>query len=558
MAEDKLEFDYIIVGAGSAGCVLANRLSEDPAARVLLLEAGGRDSYVWIHMPLAMRPVSRRPQLNWGYDTEPEPNCHGRRIPIPRGRVLGGTSSINAMIYARGHPQDYDQWRQMGLGGWGYDDLLPLFKRSERSWRGETEFHGGVGPLRTSPQKVQSPIYDMFAAAGEKLGFPKIDDYNGANSEGIARPDFTIGDGRRASTARSFLRPAMDRANLTIETHAQASRVIIKRGRAIGIEFRQNGQVRTTSASREVILSGGTYNSPHLLMLSGIGPAAALREHGIQTIVDRPAVGQNLQDHVNTFVTFNCGKPVSFDSEMRFDRMTRAVFRWLTVKTGRAASLPIQCVGFLRTRPESERPDIELLVSPVGPDAHLWFPGVRRPLGHRYSSRIAVLHPKSRGRVTLRSADPADKPLILWNLFDDPTDLETLREGVKAVRRIIATEPLASVIADEVRPGPGVDTDAKIDEFLRRHCETAHHPAGTCRMGSDDDAVVDAGLRVRGIDGLRVADCSIMPDVVGSNTNAPTIMIAEKASDMIKASASGTPMNRDAGGSRTRVNDDET
>ena len=527
-------YDYIIVGAGSAGCVLANRLSEVPEARILLLEAGGRDSYPWIHMPIAMRPVSRRRQLSWGYDTEPEPHCHGRRIPFPRGRVLGGTSSINAMIYARGHPLDYDQWRQMGLTGWGYADVLPAFKRSERSWRGETEFHGGDGPLKTSPPTNPSTLYGMFAEAGEKLGFARIDDNNGAEPEGIAPPEFTIGDGRRASTARTFLGPAMGRANLTVETHAQASRVVIEQGRATGVEFRQNGNVRTAMAAREVILSGGTYNSPQLLMLSGVGPAEALREHGIDGIVDRPAVGQNLQEHVNTFVTFNCNQPVSFDPELRFDRMTRSVARWLAFKTGHAASLPLQCVGFIRTRPESERPDIELLVSPVAPDANLWFPGVRKPLGHRISSRIAVLHPRSRGRVTLRSADPTDAPRVLWNLFDDPADLETLRDGVKTVRRIFATEPLSSVIADEVRPGPGVDSDAEIDEFLRRHCETAHHPAGTCCMGADDGAVVDGELRVRGIDGLRVADCSIMPDVVGSNTNAPTIMIAEKASEMIK------------------------
>ena len=532
-----MEFDYIIVGAGSAGCVLANRLSEDPDTRVLLLEAGGRDRYPWIHMPLAMRPVSQRPQLNWGYETEPEPHCHGRRIPIARGKVLGGTSSINAMVYARGHPRDYDQWRQMGLAGWGYDDVLPFFKRSERSWRGETEFHGGNGLLKTSPPTIESPLHDLFAEAGEKLGFPRIDDYNGATPEGIAPPEFTIGDGRRASTARAFLHPAMARPNLTVETHAPAGRVIIERGRATGIEFRQNGEARTATASREVILSGGTYNSPQLLMLSGIGPAEALREHGITTIVDRPSVGENLQEHVNTFITFNCSRPVSFDKHMRLDRMTRSVIRWLAVKTGRAASLPMQCTCFLRVQPESERPDIELLVSPVGPDANLWFPGVRAPLGHRYSSRIAVLHPRSRGRVSLRSADPADPPRVLWNLFDDPADLVTLREGVKTVRRIFATEPLSSVIADEVRPGPGVDSDAEIEAFLRHNCETAHHPAGTCRMGADDDAVVDAELRVNGVEGLRVADCSIMPDVVGSNTNAPTIMIAEKASEMIRSAA---------------------
>ena len=369
------------------------------------------------------------------------------------------------------------------------------------------------------------------------MGFPKIDDYNGAEPEGIAPPEFTIGDGRRASTARSFLQPAMNRPNLTVETHAQASRVLIEQGRAAGIEFRQRGALRTVRAGREVILSGGTYNSPQLLMLSGIGPAEELRAHDIDVALDRPSVGRNLQEHVNTFATFNCSQPLSFDPEMRLDRLTRSVGRWLAFKSGPAASLPLQCACFIRTQPESERPDIELLVSPVAPNANIWFPGIRKPTGHRYSSRIAVLHPRSRGKLTLRSADPADRPRIFWNLFDDPADLTTLRDGVKAVRDIFATEPVASVIADEVRPGPEVKTDAEIEEFLRRNCETAHHPAGTCRMGADDDAVVDGQLRVRGVEGLRIADCSVMPDVVGSNTNAPTIMIAEKAADYIKAAA---------------------
>ena len=532
-----MEYDYIIVGAGSAGCVLANRLSEDADARVLLIEAGRRDRYPWIHMPLAMPGVSRRPQLNWGYETEPEPHCYGRRIPFPRGKVLGGTSSINAMVYARGHPLDYDQWRQMGLAGWGYDDVLPYFKRSEGSWRGKSEFHGADGPLKTSPPGIQSPLYDMFAEAAGKLGFPRIDDYNGAQAEGIAPTEYTIAGGRRSSTARVFLRPALRRPNLSVVTEAHAHCVVFEQGRAAGLTYRHHGEVKTARALREVILSGGTYNSPQLLMLSGIGPADILRDQGIATVADRREVGRNLQEHVNTFVTFNCSKPVSFDPQMRFDRMTRAVTRWLAVKTGNAAGLPIQCTSFIRTQPESERPDIELLVSSVGPDAHLWFPVVRKPLGHRFSSRIAVLHPRSRGHVSLRSSDPAAPPRVRWNLFDNPADLATLRDGVKTVRRIFATEPLASVIADEVRPGPGFDTDDEIEEFLRRHCETAQHPAGTCRMGADEDSVVDGELKVRGVDGLRVADCSVMPALVGSNTNAPTIMIAEKAADMIKAAA---------------------
>jgi choline dehydrogenase len=527
-------YDYIIVGAGSAGCVLANRLSEDHGAKVLLLEAGGKDWHPYIHMPLAMRRLSPHRRINWDLTTEPEPHCGNRRIDIPRGKVLGGTSSINAMIYARGHPTDYDEWRQMGLKGWSYADVLPYFKRSENNWRGDSTYHGASGPLRVSRSGRVGPLYELFAGAAETLGFQRSADYNGREPEGVAAPDFTIGHGRRYSTARAFLRPAMRRANLRVETRALVYRVLVRNGRAVGVEYQQRGQRCTAHADREVILSGGTYNSPQLLMLSGIGPAGALTALGIAPVLDRPSVGENLQEHVNAVITFDLNQPLSTVNELRWDRLAISVLQWAALGSGSVANMPTQCVCFLRTRKESERPDIELLVSPLSPDAGIWFPGIRKPVSHRFSSRIAVLHPRSRGRVTLRSADPTDPPRISWNLLDDPYDLDTLRGGLKTVRAIFAAEPLSGIVAREVSPGRRYSGDAELDQWIRNNCQTASHPAGTCRMGAGDDAVVDEELCVKGIAGLRVADCSIMPNVVGSNTNAPTIMIAEKAADCIR------------------------
>ncbi len=321
-------YDYIIVGAGSAGCVLANRLSEDQGARVLLLEAGGRDWNPYIHMPLGMRRLAPHPALNWDLVTEPEPNCHNREIFVPRGKVLGGTSSINAMIYARGHPLDYDQWRQAGLTGWGYGDVLPYFKRAENNWRGEDAYHGGSGPLRVSRGTRQNPLWGLFTTSAAKAGFKTTADYNGAEPEGIGPPDFTIGGGWRNSTARAFLRPAMGRSNLTVETRALAHRVIVKSGRAVGVEYRRNGATVTAEAAREVVLAGGTYNSPQLLMLSGIGPADELRALGIAPVLDRPSVGQNLQEHANCVVTFTLSEPLSIVDELRWDRLTASVLRW--------------------------------------------------------------------------------------------------------------------------------------------------------------------------------------------------------------------------------------
>ncbi len=524
-------YDYIIVGAGSAGCVLANRLSADRNAKVLLLEAGGRDWHPYIHMPLAMLRISRHHSVNWPYVTEPEPHCNNREIVIPRGKVLGGSSSINAMIYARGHPADYDEWRQMGLKGWGYADVLPYFRRSENSWRGASEYHGASGLLTVSRGVKKSPLHALFSEAAGKLGFPTTDDYNGEKPEGIAFPDFTIGNGRRYSTARAFLRPAIRRPNLTVKTRALAQRVLIGKGRAIGVEYDRNGELCRAHAAREVVLSGGTYNSPQLLLLSGIGPADELKALGIAPVLDRPSVGRNLHDHVNAVITFDMSEPLSLIDGLRWDRLALSVAQWAVFGSGYVGSMPLQCVSFLRTRVESERPDIELLVSPIAPDATIWFPGIKKPIAHRFSSRVAVLHPRSRGRLTLRSADPTDRPRILWNLLDDPYDLDTLRGGLNAVRAIFAEAPLKSLVAAEVSPGPNFLEQAALDGWIRNNCATASHPAGTCRMGADTEAVVDEELRVNGIAGLRVADCSRLPSVTGCNTNAPTIMIAEKAAE---------------------------
>jgi choline dehydrogenase len=530
--EDAGTYDYIVVGAGSAGCVLANRLSADPANKVLLLEAGGRDNHFFFLIPLAMRFVSRDPKFLWGFKTDPEPNANNREIPLPRGKVLGGSSSINAMIYARGHPLDYDQWRQTGLTGWGYKDVLPYFKRSEGSWRGDDEHHNSAGELKVTKPTLDGRYHAMFAEAAGKAGIPETTDYNGTEAEGICPPDRTIGGGRRSSTSRMFLRPAENRPNLTIETGALAHRVVVQNGRAAGVEFGQDGASKTARANKEVVLSGGSYNSPQLLLLSGIGPADELRQVGVDVVADRPSVGKNLHDHVNTVVHFNMAKPDSLTSMLRADQVALNALRYQLTRTGPMANFPSSSVAFIRVMETSERPDIELIVNPIWQDANIWFPGFRRE-PHRFSTRCAVLHPRSRGYVRLRSADPVDKPRIFWNLFDDPHDLATLREGVKTIREIFRQSPIKELGPAEFSPGPGHEDDASLEEWLRENCLTAQHPAGSCRMGADEDAVVDEQLRVRGVDGLRVADCSVMPDVIGGNTNAPTIMIAEKAAAMM-------------------------
>ena len=526
-------FDFIIVGAGSAGCVLANRLSADPGNRVLLLEAGGPDNRPLMAMPLAWRDTFMDPVVSWGFMSEPEPYLDGRQIPAPRGKVLGGCSSVNGMMYQRGHAVDYDHWRQLGLSGWSYAEVLPYFKKSENSWRGEGAYHGAGGELTVSPHRTEKVIYPKLMQTAEQLGFRRLDDFHGAEAEGFSTPEFTVHQGRRGSTAARFLHPVRGRPNLKVETGALTHRVLLEKGRAIGVEFEQGGQVRRALADREVILSGGAFNSPQLLLLSGVGPADELAEVGIKAVHDLRGVGKNLQDHASVGSVWKARGEIAFDSRLRFDRLMLSVLQWRLFGTGDVAGLPVSAQGFYRTRPELEWPDVQFLIIPVSMMAQPWFPGWRKGVGHVLAAANVLLRPESRGEVTLRSADPRDKPKIQFNLLQAQADRDTFRRMVRFARRFFETEPARSLVEGQVLPGPDVQTDEDIDAFVRASVGTAMHPTSTCAMGNGPDAVLDEACRVRGLEGLRVVDASSMPTIVGGNTNAPVIMVAEKVADMI-------------------------
>lgn len=523
-------FDYIVVGAGSAGCVLANRLSEG-ADSVLLIEAGGPDASWLFRMPLGFMMTAANPTYDWGYASEPDAKLGGRSLPVPRGRVQGGCSSVNGMIYMRGHSRDYDGWRQMGASGWGYADVLPYFRRMETSWRGAGRYHGGDGPLAVTPVRGDHLLTEPIRQSVVAAGFAESDDLSGAQQEGFAPCEVTVdARGRRASTAAAYLRPALKRPNLTVLSNAQVTRVLIEDGRAVGVEYVREGQRAEVRAGKEVILSGGAYNSPQLLMLSGIGPAEQLAAHGIEVVADLPGVGRDLSEHPLVYMTFAaCG---SFLSALRSDRAARSVLRWALTGKGPFASQITSGVLMLRTRPELERPDIQLVFLPVRLDAKLW-----HPFGKRQKDVLSVmvmqLHPESRGTVTLRSADPFVKPRIGLNLLSTPGDFADIRGGIAAVRRIFAQPPLSEMIEGEIAPG----ADADLNDFIRHNLKITQHPTGTCPMGEDPGAVVDSALRVRGVAGLRVVDASVMPSVPGANINAAVIMIAERASDLIRGIA---------------------
>ena len=526
-------YDYIIIGAGSSGCVLADRLSADPTNRVLLLEAGGPAKGSLIEMPLQWFKAMMTPGIGWGYASEPEPFADNRNIPAPRGKVIGGCGSINGMMYSRGSPADYDQWAQMGARGWSFADVLPYFRKSEANWRGESAHHGGSGPLTVSRHKTDDVFYPALIRTAESLGYKHIDDFHGSEQEGWSAPDFTTHKGRRGSSAARFLAPAMTRPNLAVMDHALTTRILIENGRAIGVEYEREGQSYRVTAAAEVLLSAGAFNSPQILMLSGIGPAAELRAHGIEVIHDLPGVGQNLQDHASVGAIYEASGPFTFDKELRLDRVALSAVKWQLTGGGVMGDLPVGAQGFLRTREGLDRPDVQMLINPVAMDARIWFPGWRARKGDYVSLSNVLLHPESRGTVTLRSADPRDKPKIRFNLLSAEADRAAFRRFVKFTRKFFAQPDAAAMVKTELLPGPAVQSDDQIDAYVRQRIGTAMHPTSSCAMGDGPEAVVDAELRVHGVAGLRVVDCSIMPVIVGGNTNAPAIMIAEKAADLI-------------------------
>jgi choline dehydrogenase len=525
------EFDYIVVGAGSAGCVLAARLSEDPATRVLLLEAGPEDRSLWIHLPIGYGKTMWDDKVNWRFSTEPDAGMNGRRIYWPRGKTLGGSSSINGLIYIRGQRQDYDHWAALGNAGWGYDDVLPYFIKSEGNVRGADAFHGGSGPLKVSDITTRDPLIDAFVAGAGELGVPATRDFNGAAQEGAGYYQLNTWNGWRVSTAKAYLAPARHRANLQVRTGAFAAGIDFTGKRASGVRFRHGGTMRAARARREVLLSAGSIQSPQLLQLSGIGPAPLLREHGIAVVHEAPGVGENLQDHLQVRLTYESTRPTTNDQLGSWLGQARLALQWLLHRSGALAVGINQGGCFMRALPEgAATPDIQFHVATLSADMA---GGKLHPFSG-FTLSTCQLRPESRGHVRIRSADPFEAPAMQANYLATDLDRRTTVAGVRAARAIAASKAMRPFVAREAKPGPGAESDAELLEYCRDHGATIFHPTGTCRMGADAAAVLDDRLRVRGVDGLRVVDCSAMPTLVSGNTNAPAVMMAEKAADMIR------------------------
>jgi len=523
-------FDYIIVGAGSSGCVLANRLTASGRHRVLLLEAGPNNRHPWLHIPLGFGRLFNNRRFNWCYQTEPQPECHNRRIIAPRGRVLGGSSSINGLIYIRGQAEDFNIWRQLGNAGWSFDEVLPYFRKAEDNERGADQFHGVGGPLAVSDLCDRHPLAEAFVEAALQSGHPRNDDFNGSIQQGAGYYQTTMRNGVRSSTAGGYLRPARRRANLKVVSEALATRIVFEGRRASGIEYLAGNEERRARANAEVIVAGGAFNSPQLLQLSGLGPASLLQSHGITVVADAPGVGDDLNDHISGRIMLRCKEAITLNDAVRtWSGKVAAGLRYGLTRRGYLTIAALTAGCFLRTRPSSATPDVQCSIALYSGDLIGGMP-------HPFSGVTGVctlLRPESRGYVRIKSADPRESPAINPNYLATAKDRETIVEGVKVLRRIFQAPAMARHIAEEIEPGPQCVSDDDLLDFIRRCGSTTYHPVSTCRMGNDATAVVDQRLRVRGLAGLRVVDASIMPAVVSGNTNAATIMIGEKGADMI-------------------------
>jgi choline dehydrogenase-like flavoprotein len=537
MTTDETVFDYIVTGAGSGGCVVSARLSESGRHRVLLLEAGDSDRKFWIHVPMGYARLFADPRVNWMFESEPEPELGGRTLYQPRGKVLGGTSSINGMVYMRGNHADYDEWRQRGCTGWDWDSVLPFFKKAEDQERGESEYHGAGGPLRVSDQPVRWELAERWLAAAVEAGLPANADFNGERQDGAGHFQSTTNRGRRWSTAAAYLGQARNRPNLEVQTKAQATRVLIEDGRAVGVEYIRNGARQGARARGEVIVCGGVYGSPQLLQLSGLGPGALLREHGIPVVRDMPAVGADLQDHFYVRLAFRCAKPITMNDIVNNPvRRTLAGAQYVFFRSGPLSSNGVCAGAFARSDPRLDRPDLQLnftMWSFAGRDRS----GVHPHPFPGFSVSAVHLRPEGRGTVQIKSPDPLAPPAIRFNFLRSPEDVRALTAGMRLARKISRQPALAGYVAEEVLPGAAVETDADFEAAIRQNGLSNLHPVGTCRMGADEAAVLDPRLKVRGVGHLRVVDASIMPSVPAGNTNAPTIMIAEKAAAMIREDA---------------------